>query len=359
MVRKRGLTSRFRDEDPIDQSPDHVLVGVVKIPENAESPWRLISKRISMAFLALLLAALVVYFDRGGYEGGGGPDGKLTFIDAIYYATVSLSTTGYGDITPVTQQARLINTVVITPLRVVFLILLVGTTLSVLTEQSRQAFKIQRWRSFVRNHTVVVGYGTKGRSATAAMLADDTSPDDIVVVDTDPQALKAAAARGLVTVQGSATRSDVLKLAGVTRAAAVVVATNSDDTAVLVTLTARELAPNAKIVATVRESDNRHLLKQSGADSVVVSAETTGRLLGLATITPTVVGIMEDLLTPDEGFSISERRVEESEVGGSPRHLTELVLGVVRKGQLIKVNEPEADALESGDRLLYIRMIAG
>ena len=126
-----------------------------------------------------------------------------------------------------------------------------------------------------------------------------------------------------------------------------VVATNTDDTAVLVTLTARELAPNAKIVATVRESDNKHLLKQSGADSVVVSAETAGRLLGLATITPTVVGMMEDLLTPDEGFSIAERRVEESEVGGSPRHLAELVLGVVRKGQLIKVNEPEADALES------------
>ncbi|MFN7244356.1 MAG: potassium transporter Kef, partial [Dietzia cercidiphylli] len=102
-----------------------------------------------------------------------------------------------------------------------------------------------------------------------------------------------------------------------------------------------------------------HLLKQSGADSVVVSAETAGRLLGLATITPTVVGMMEDLLTPDEGFSIAERRVEESEVGGSPRHLAELVLGVVRKGQLIKVNEPEADALETGDRLLYIKMVSG
>ena len=240
-----------------------------------------------------------------------------------------------------------------------FLILLVGTTLAVLTEQSRQALKIQRWRSVVRNHTVVVGYGTKGRSAVAAMLADEIAPDDIVVVDTDPQAIKAAAAHGLVTVHGSATRSDVLKLAGLTRASAVVVATNSDDTAVLVTLTARELAPHAKIVATVRESDNKHLLKQSGADSVVVSAETTGRLLGLATITPTVVGMMEDLLTPDEGFSIAERRVEESEVGGSPRHLAELVLGVVRKGQLIKVNEPEADALEAGDRLLYIRMVSG
>lgn len=358
MAKKRGLTSRFRDDDPLDESPDHILVGVVSIPENAESPWWLIGKRILMAIVTLFVAAMVVYLDRDGYEGGGAPDGKLTMIDSIYYATVSLSTTGYGDITPVTQQARLVNTIIVTPLRLLFLILLVGTTLSVLTEQSRQAFKIQRWRKIVRNHTVVVGYGTKGRSAIAAMLADDTSAEDIVVVDTDPQALKAAAARGLVTVHGSATRSDVLKLAGVTRASAVVVATNTDDTAVLVTLTARELAPNAKIVATVRESDNTHLLKQSGADSVVVSAETTGRLLGLATITPTVVGMMEDLLTPDEGFSIAERRIEESEVGGSPRHLAELVLGVVRKGQLIKVNEPEADALEAGDRLLYIKMVS-
>ncbi|GLB62570.1 putative transmembrane cation transporter [Dietzia sp. NCCP-2495] len=358
MAKKRGLTSRFRDDDPLDESPDHILVGVVSIPENAESPWRLIGKRILMAIVTLFVAATVVYLDRDGYEGGGAPDGKLTMIDSIYYATVSLSTTGYGDITPVTQQARLVNTIIVTPLRLLFLILLVGTTLSVLTEQSRQAFKIQRWRKIVRNHTVVVGYGTKGRSAIAAMLADDTSAEDIVVVDTDPQALKAAAARGLVTVHGSATRSDVLKLAGVTRASAVVVATNTDDTAVLVTLTVRELAPNAKIVATVRESDNTHLLKQSGADSVVVSAETTGRLLGLATITPTVVGMMEDLLTPDEGFSIAERRIEESEVGGSPRHLAELVLGVVRKGQLIKVNEPEADALEAGDRLLYIKMVS-
>src|SRR5699024_7240595 len=125
------------------------LVGVVSIPETTESPWRLIGKRILMAVIALTLAAVVVYLDRDGYEGGGGADGRLTFIDALYYSSVSLSTTGYGDITPATQQARVINTVLITPLRLLFLILLVGTTLSVLTEQSRQAFKIQRWRRLV------------------------------------------------------------------------------------------------------------------------------------------------------------------------------------------------------------------
>ena len=128
-----------------------------------------------------------------------------------------------------------------------------------------------------------------------------------------------------------------------------------DDTAVLVTLTARELAPDIRIVASVRESENVHLLRQSGATSVVVSAETAGRLLGAATTTPTVVEVIEDLLTPDAGFAISERDVEDNEVGGSPRHLGDIVLGVVRGGELFRVDSSAVDALETGDRLLYVR----
>ena len=146
MVKKHPLASRFRSHDTLDESPDHALVGVVSIPEYIGGPWRLIGKRVAMAVAALCLGVVVVWFDRGGYTGGGGANGEMTLVDCFYYATVSLSTTGYGDVTPITQQARLINTLVITPLRVVFLILLVGTTLSVLTEQSRQAFKIQRHR---------------------------------------------------------------------------------------------------------------------------------------------------------------------------------------------------------------------
>ena len=96
----------------------------------------------------------------------------------------------------------------------------------------------------MRNHTVVVGYGTKGRSAVSALLADGVHPSQIVVVDTDTHSLDMAAGQGLVTVHGSATKADVLKLAGVTRARAVVVAPNMDDTAVLVTLSVREIAPS-------------------------------------------------------------------------------------------------------------------
>ncbi|WP_327150006.1 potassium channel family protein [Nocardia sp. NBC_01329] len=351
------MSSRFADLGSrargVPGPPDFALVGLLRIPEAQSSPWISLTRRVMFAVGLLCAAAIVVYIGRDGYRDSA--DETVTLLDAFYYATVSLSTTGYGDIAPVTPSARLVNIFVITPLRVLFLIVLVGTTLAVLTERSRQALKIQRWRRTVRNHTVVVGYGTKGRTAIDAMLGDGVQPADIVVVDTDAVSLEAASTAGLVTVHGSATQSDVLRLAGVQNALSVIVATNRDDTAVLVTLTARELTKKAKIVASIRESENTHLLRQSGADSVVVSSETTGRLLGIATTTPSVVEMMEDLLTPEHGFAVAEREVEPSEVGGSPRHLSDIVLGVVRAGVLVRVGEPSVDALESGDKLLYIR----
>ncbi|MBW0106657.1 TrkA family potassium uptake protein [Pseudonocardia sp. KRD291] len=324
------------------------------MPDQRAGPVRSLVNRLVIAFGALAVTTLIVYFGRDGYLDNNGA-GPISLLDALYYATVSLSTTGYGDIVPVSPTARGINILVVTPLRVLFLIVLVGTTVELLTERSRQSFRIQRWRSRVREHTVVVGYGTKGRAAVETMLGDGVDPEKIVVVDTDRARLDVASGLGLVTVSGNATRSQVLRIAGVHQATTLIVALDRDDTAVLVTLTARELTETAAIVAAVRESENVHLLRQSGANSVIVSDETAGRLLGVATRSPAVVEVVEDLLTPDAGFAISQRGVEPNEVGGSPRHLPDIVLGVVRGDVLHRVDAPAVDSLERGDQLLYVR----
>ena len=189
----------------IDQNltarPDADLVDILRIPEPFVSPTQRIVRRVIYATLALFAAVMIVYLDRDGYRDV--QDNGMSFLDCLYYATVSLSTTGYGDITPFTPEARLVNVLVITPLRVAFLIVLIGTTVETLTTQSRQALKIQRWRGRVRNHTVVVGYGTKGRTAVAAMVGDEVAPADIVVVDTNAAALERAKSGGLVTVHGA------------------------------------------------------------------------------------------------------------------------------------------------------------
>jgi voltage-gated potassium channel len=98
---------------------DPSLVGPIRMPDVSATPLVALLRRLAIAIGALIAAALVVYLGRDGYIDNNG-EPPISFNDAFYYATVSLSTTGYGDIVPVTAQARLLTTLVITPLRLLF-----------------------------------------------------------------------------------------------------------------------------------------------------------------------------------------------------------------------------------------------
>jgi voltage-gated potassium channel len=311
-----------------------------------------ILKRVAIAVGIVLLNWGLVVLERDGYTDAA--DGKLSIVDALYYTTVTLSTTGYGDITPVTTGARLTNALLVTPMRFLFVLVLVGTTIQVLTERSRDQFRVARWRSRVKDHVIVCGYGTKGRSAVRSLVQRGHKRDKIVVIETDHEAIEEAQAAGLATVHGSSTSDAVLKEADVGEASAVIIAVNRDDTAVLTTLTVRQLAPSVTLVAAVREAENADLLHQSGASSVITSSDAAGRLLGLATHSPATVEVVEDLIAYGRGLDLLEREVRPDEVGSAPQATGAPVLAVVRGSKKLPYDDPEAAQLKAGDRLIYV-----
>ena len=128
-----------------------------------------------------MLVALIAYARRDGYADTA--EDELSFLDAVYYATVSVTTTGYGDIAPRSDSARLVNILVVTPVRILFLVLLVGTTVETLSGRSRHVLRVTRWSRTMKDHIVVCGYGTKGRSAIAGLEGKEVEPSRLVVVD--------------------------------------------------------------------------------------------------------------------------------------------------------------------------------
>nr|WP_316043814.1 potassium channel family protein [Nocardioides sp. S-1144] len=329
--------------------------GKVNLPERNRSPWWQLGKRLLMALGILVGTVALVYFDREGYNDNGDPTNTISLIDAFYYTTVTLSTTGYGDIAPASDNARLINALVITPARIAFLVLLIGTTLEVLASQGRELIRIARWRKTVGHHIVVVGYGTKGRSAVETLVNNGYDRESVVIVDPSATALAEAHADGLAVVTGDATRREVLRRAGVADADQVIITTDRDDSNVLATLTVRQLNPDAWIVAAVREQENAPLMRQSGANSVITSSDAVGRLLGLSTLSPTLGTVMEDLLTYGEGLEVAERELLVSEVGKQPQGVADQVIAVVRDEKVYRYFDPVVALLARGDRLVVVR----
>lgn len=351
MADKRRPVFTAADEDP------EAVAARVKLPSRPWSPIRNIVVRVAIAVGALVVAAAIVYAEGDCYADRG-DIGGITWVDAFYYATVSLSTTGYGDIVPVCESARIVNILIITPLRFIFLIVLVGTTIEVLTRKTREEFRTTRWRQRVQDHTVIIGFGVKGRSAARMLLESGISPLSIVVVSTDKGAVQDANRMGLAGVLGDARREDVLRDAATERASKIIVATDEDDTSVLVTLTARRLAPKAEIVAAAREAANAQILRQSGASSVIPTAESAGHLMALSLISPVAGTLMEDLLDSGRGLEVVQRDITKEELGISPAEVDatgEIVLAVIREDVVHRFDTSDIRILQKGDQLVVIR----
>ncbi len=325
----------------------------VELPESETAPSRRIGRRFLIAVSLIVFVALLAWID-GGYEDP--VDGEVSLLDAFYYASVSVTTTGYGDIVPVSDGARLMTTLLVTPARVLFLILLVGTTLEVLAEGTRRSYRLGRWRSRLKDHIIICGFGSKGRAAANTLVAQGIGPERIVVIDESEDARRRATDMGFAAVVGNATSTDVLRAAEIESAGSIIVAPDRDDSAVLVTLTARELNPQATIASAVREEENVHLLRHGGANSVITSSGAAGRLLGLAIQTPDVVEVLEDLLTVGQGLDLVQRPVREEDIGPiEDVHSRDPVLAVVRDGTLIRFDDDRVSRLVAGDELVYLQ----
>jgi len=180
----------------------------------------------------------------------------------------------------------------------------------------------------------LVGADTGFLAAVAAALGPVRSVSAVVI----PEAIEQAARRPELD------------------AAAVIVATDRDDSAVLVTLTARELDPTATIVAAAREEENLHLLKQSGADSVILSSGAAGRLLGQAVHSPRTVEVLEDLLSVGSGLDLVEREVGSHESGRAVTDVYpgEPILAIIRGDELLRFDDERVATVREGDRVICL-----
>ena len=316
--------------------------------------WGDLGLRLSAALFLVSIVVLIHWFDRDGLIDHH--DGHVSFLDVVYFTMISITTTGFGDIAPISTQARLVEAVIVTPIRVAVLFIFIGAAYTFLIKRGWEKWRMARIQEQLSDHIVVLGYGVSGSEAVAELIARGTDPHCIVVMDTDPERLAAAEDVGCNVIEADATRDEHLMAARIDQARTVLVSAGRDDSSILIVLTVQHLAPNVPISVVIRATDNELLAQQAGADNVINPVRFTGLLLAGSAQGEHISDYLADLASVTGKVQLIERPVRAEEIGKS---LDDLASGgrglrIYRDGHARGFWEAEARSLQAGDIVVEI-----
>lgn len=315
--------------------------------------WLSITWRALLVVGLLGLAIAVHWIERDGLKDSA--DGHISFLDVVYFTMISVTTTGYGDIAPVSNQARLFDALIVTPIRVFVILIFLGTAYTFVFKRTWDRWRMAIIQRNLHDHIVVAGFGTTGSEAVDELIARGCPPADIVVVDADQEALERARTLGCAVMQADATRDKTLQAIRIERARAMIISAGRDDTSILITLTARHLAPGITISVAVRNEDNELLARQAGATTVINPVSFAGLLLAGSTHGVHISDYLADLATTSGRVKLAERTILPHEVGQPLAEAsTGMGLRVYRDGKPYGFWEPETKSLQAGDIIVEI-----
>lgn len=320
--------------------------------------WLALSWRALLAVALIGVALAVHWFDRDGLRQSSGA--PVTFADILYFTMITVTTVGYGDIVPVTQQARLFDTFLVTPIRLFVWLIFLGTAYDFLLKRVWERWRMSVIQKQLRDHVVIAGFGNSGSEAASELIRRGAHPDTIVVIDENAGALRNAEALGVAVMEGNATRDAALKAVRLGAARALIVAAGRDDTSILIALTARRIAPTLPISVVIRSQDNEAIARQAGANTVINPASFAGLMLAGSTQGEHLADYMADLAAADGRVALRERSVTDAEVGKALRDIaTGLGHRIYRGDSVIGFWEAEAARLQPGDVILEVVAVNG
>ncbi|MFC7072899.1 NAD-binding protein [Halovenus rubra] len=219
-----------------------------------------------------------------------------SLTDALYYTIVTASTVGYGDITPQSEQATLFSLSLVILGTVSFAVALGSVLGPALESRFARALGTMTDTDYdlLENHIVVLGYGE-----LTEPLLERLQDVRFVVVTADNEMARRLQEDGVNVYVGNQSDDQPLRDVGIERAKAIIVATNNDAEDALAILTARELNPDARIVAGATSRGNVEKLRRAGADTVLSPADIGGRLLVQSAVSGDDVEQLADELVDD------------------------------------------------------------
>ncbi|GAB4363773.1 MAG: potassium channel protein [Calditrichia bacterium] len=306
--------------------------------------------------IAVLFIIAVVVFSTIGYmllEG-------WSLLDALYMTIISISTTGYRELHPLSDYGRVFTLFVI-----IFGVISIAYTGGRLAQFFVERYVFRRRRmikklSALRDHYIVCGYGRMGKKICQE-LAEHDAP--FVVIENNPAEIEHLRMADYLFVEGDATDDEILRRAGITNAKGLVAALPTEAENVFTTLSARVLNPKIFVVSRAVEDKTESKLLKAGANRVVKPYEIGGHRMAQVLLRPGVVDFI-DIIARDKTLDlyIEEITVAENSplvgqtLAESPiRNKLNIIIAAISSGEgKVTYNPKSQTVIQANDRLIVL-----
>lgn len=269
----------------------------------AEKRFELYTLGVFVSFVVFASATAIYLFEADHSESR-----IETFFDAVYWALVTLSTVGYGDIVPHTPEGRLITAVLIVS-GIGVLSFFTSIIVSAFAEkmQTLRERRIQQELARLDELIVVCGYGRVGEVIVAQLVAQGRA---LLVLDKVPARVERARRQGFHAVCEDAGRSGLWESLGIQQRVETVLCVTGDDVInVFATLTARSLNPQVKIISRANRDETVKKLKLAGANYVVRPFDAVARVAVGSVHEPLAFAAIHAVLSGDSGLTLDAIRI--------------------------------------------------
>jgi voltage-gated potassium channel len=286
-----------------------------------------------------------------------------SFLDALYMTVITITTVGYREVIPVSENGRIFTIFIIFSGMGIIAYILGIVAQAMIDFQVRSIIGRRRLGMKIRSikdHYIICGYGRIGKIIGRDLLA---SKIPMIVIDSEPDIHSTLQDMNIPFIHDDATSEDVLVEAGIERAKGLVSVVGSDADNLFITMTARGLNPGLFILARAEQEHTEKKLIRAGADRVVLPYLIGGQRMAQTLIKPAVTDFLEFTVHNQEmGLEMAELEVRKGSSldqltlidSGIRQKFDVIIMAVRKKSGDMAFNPSSTTKIEAGDILIAL-----